>query len=140
MSTEALLVIANLSLWVISLVWITRLLRSSPRHEAADLGAAGHYRLGSYLFGIILAVIAYFFASGKAAHPATNVLLSVALAGQLTGLIGVDRWHRMEEKNARGRVEMYSDLTGCLMLLGVAGLVALGLVPALIAVVLLFLP
>lgn len=131
MSTEALWAIGNLLVCLLSLAWLTHLIRSAQRKDSALLGIAGHYRLYYYLAMLALVILVHLLAVERRPVPASaSWLLMALLAGQLVALAVVDRWHRAEERHRRGRVEMYSDLNGCLLLLGVTGLAALSLVPA----------
>lgn len=140
METEAILTICNLVLWAITLGWVIHLKRTALRQESAELGAAGHFRPALYLTGLVLVLAGWLLVvQGRPAPSAALVLLAVTLAAQVLGLVVVDRWHRVEEKHPRSRVEMYSDLSGCLLLLGVGGLTALAVIPVGIVVVQLFL-
>ncbi len=139
MATEALLALANLAVWVGAFLWLTRLKRTAMRQDAVALGVVGHYRPAMYLLTAALAVVAWKLAvQGREPPGSTTLLLSLALVGQLIALVAVDRWHRYEERHARSRVELYSDLQGCFLMVGVAGLLALSLIPALIVAWLLF--
>ena len=133
MTIVDVLFLANLAAWAAAAFWLARLRRSAKRQDAIALGAVGHYRPAMYLLILALIVVGWRLAARREEPPdAAMLFLSLALAGQLIALIAVDRWHRFEEKHARGRVELYSDLRGCSLMLGVAGLLALSLIPTLI--------
>lgn len=135
MSSAAFLNLGNLAVWVAVLGWVIRLKRTAKRQDAADLGAAGHYRPVLYLLGLLLGVSAYFLVVQQRDTPAATPWLIATLAGQVLGVVVIDRWHRREENHEKSRVELYSDVSGCLLLLGVLGLGAVQVIPMVVLVV-----
>jgi hypothetical protein len=136
MAPEAALSLANLVAWSVGIAWLAHLTRTAGRPGAATLGVIGHYRPALTLVGLVLVIAGWRLGVQEQEAPAsTRVLLAMALAGQAAALVAVDRWHRLEERQARGRAELYSDRRGCYLILGVAGLTALSVVPALVVVV-----